>query len=114
MITIAMACVGALVFPAVAAETTVTGMLVEAGCGLNLGETGPSEEHVACMVRCAANGDPVAIVTDAGVYRVTGDWPANNGDALSKLMAQQVVATGEVTEQGGQLLLDISTIELAR
>ena len=50
---------------AVTAEETVTGMLVEAGCAA-MGGTNPSAEHVACMVRCAKNGDPIGILTEDG------------------------------------------------
>ena len=98
----------------VAAENTVTGMLVEANCGSHLGEAGPSDEHVACMVRCARNGDPIGILTDDGLYTITGDWVASNGDKLAELKAQQVTATGETSDTNGQLVIEISTIELLK
>ena len=88
-------------------------MLVEAACGLNLGEAGPSDEHVACMVRCAQNGDPIGILTDDGLYTITGDWLAENGARLADLMAEQVEATGEVSREGGQLRINVATIKLA-
>ena len=103
----------ALVMPGAAAETTVSGLLVEAGCGSHLGATSPSDEHVACMVRCARNGDPVGILTDDGLYTITGDWIAHNGEKLAELMAEQVEATGETSDNGGQLVIDVSTIKLA-
>ena len=102
------------VLTGVAAENTVTGMLVEANCGSHLGETGPSDEHVACMVRCAQNGDPIGILTDDGLYTITGDWVANNSNKLAELMAQQVIATGETSDNNGQLVIEISTIELLK
>lgn len=107
-------CATVLMVPGVAAENTVSGLLVEAGCGSHLGDAGPSDEHVACMVRCAQNGDPVGILTDDGLYTITGDWVANNSDKLVELMAQQVDATGETSDNGGQLVIDIATIELAK
>ena len=97
----------------VAAEETVTGMLVEAGCAA-MGGTNPSAEHVACMVRCAQNGDPIGILTEDGLYKITGDWASSNGDRLVELMAKQVHATGETSKAGGELLLDVSTIEPVR
>ncbi len=97
----------------VAAEETITGRLVEAGCAA-MGGTEPSAEHVACMVRCAKNGDPIGILTADGLIKITGDWAATHADALSDLMAKQVRATGETSEAGGETLLDVSTIELAR
>lgn len=107
-------CATALIVPAVAAETTLSGLLVEAGCGSHLGNTSPNEEHVACMIRCARNGDPVGILTDDGLYTITGDWVANNGTKLTELMAKQVEATGETRDSGGQLVIELSTIELAK
>ena len=98
---------------AVTAEETITGMLVEAGCAA-MGGTNPSAEHVACMVRCAQNGDPIGILTEDGLYKITGDWASSNGDRLVELMAKQVQATGETSKAGGELLLEVSTIELVR
>ena len=96
----------------VAAEETVTGMLVEAGCAA-MGGTNPSAEHVACMVKCAWNGDPIGILTDDGLYTITGTWASENGDKLAELMATQVHATGETSKAGEDLLLAVSTIEAA-
>ena len=95
---------------AVTAEETITGMLVEAGCAA-MGGTNPSAEHVACMVRCAQNGDPIGILTEDGLYKITGDWASSNSDRLVELMAKQVHATGETSKAGGELLLEVSTIE---
>ena len=114
MLSIVATCATVLMVPGVAAENTVAGLLVEAGCGSHLGDAGPSDEHVACMVRCAQNGDPIGILTDEGLYTITGDWVANNGDKLVELMAEQVEATGETSDNGGQLVIDVSTIELAK
>ena len=95
---------------AVTAEETITGMLVEAGCAA-MGGTNPSAEHVACMVRCAKNGDPIGILTDDGLYKITGNWASENSDKLAEWMAKQVHATGETSQAGGELLLEVSTIE---
>ena len=101
---------GMWMLPGLAAEQTITGLLVEAGCGSHLGDAQPSEEHVACMVRCANNGDPIGILTDDGLYTITGDWAANNPEALAELMAEQVNATGETSNQGGRLQIEVSAI----
>jgi len=66
------------------------------------------------MVRCAQNGDPIGIMTDDGLYKITGNWASDNGDALAELMAKQVRATGETSTAGGELLLDATTIELVK
>ena len=111
---VALVCVFTLAVPNAVAESTVTGMLVEAACGLNLGEARPSDEHVACMVRCARNGDPIGILTDDGLYTITGDWLEQNGAQLVELMAQQVEATGEISREGGRLQIAVASIELAK
>ena len=98
---------------AVTAEETITGMLVEAGCAA-MGGTNPSAEHVACMVKCAKNGDPIGILTDDGLYKITGNWASENSDKLAEWMAKQVHATGETSQAGGELLLEVSTIEPVR
>ena len=94
------------------AEEIITGRLVEAGCSA-MGGTEPSAEHVACMVRCAKNGDPIGIQTAAGLYKITGDWASENPDKLAKMMAKQVRVTGKTSEAGGEKLLRVSSIELA-
>ena len=98
---------------AVTAEETITGMLVEAGCAA-MGGANPSDEHVACMVRCAQNGDPIGILTEDGLYKITGNWASENSDKLAEWMAKQVPATGETSQAGGELLLEVSTIEPVR
>ena len=94
------------------ADETITGQLVEAGCAAMAGAD-PSPEHVACMVRCAQNGDPIGILTDSGLYRITGDWAASHPDALAALMAKQVRATGETNEAGGERLMAATKIVAA-
>ena len=98
---------------AVTAEETITGMLVEAGCAA-MGGTNPSAEHVACMVKCAKNGYPIGILTDDGLYKITGNWASENSDKLAEWMAKQVNATGETSQADGELLLEVSTIEPVR
>ena len=95
------------------AEETITGRLVEAGCAA-MGGAEPSADHVACMVRCARNGDPIGILTDGGLYKITGDWASTHDGELAEMMAKQVRAQGETSETNGELLLEISTIELVR
>ena len=97
----------------VTAEETISGMLVETGCAA-MGGMEPSDEHIACMVRCAINGDPIGILTDDGLYKITGDWILSHGDALAEMMAKQVMATGETSEAGGEMLLEVATITLAQ
>ena len=94
------------------ADETITGQLVEAGCAAMAGAE-PSPEHVACMVRCAQNGDPIGILTDGGLYKITGDWAASHPDELAALMAKQVRATGETSEADGERLFAVTKIAAA-
>ena len=105
-------CVVALATAVMTADDTITGRLVEAGCAA-MGGAEPSPEHVACMVRCAQNGDPIGILTDGGLYKITGDWAAAHPDELAALMAKQVRATGDTSEAGGERLLMVTKIEAA-
>ena len=96
----------------VAADETITGRLVESGCAA-MGSAEPSEEHVACMVRCAIDGDPIGILTDDGIVTITGDWAATHPGDLAEMMAKQVRATGKTSDAEGKRLLHVSTIQLA-
>ena len=113
-IVIAMLFGIALGWSPVAAEEIVTGMLVEAGCGATIGENGPDDDHVACMVRCGRRGEPLGIVTDDGLVTITGEWAMSNTPALLELMAEQVTATGMVREEGGERTLELTSISLAQ
>ncbi|MEE2637808.1 MAG: hypothetical protein VYE68_11320 [Acidobacteriota bacterium] len=112
VLALAAVCTLGLMTTVTTAEETITGRLVEAGCAA-MGGAQPSPEHVACMVRCAQNGDPIGIQTDAGLYKITGEWAANNPEQLAQLMATQVRATGEPSEAAGEMLLEVSKIEPA-
>tara|TARA_B100001123_G_C15339482_1_gene1034192 strand:- start:6131 stop:6484 length:354 start_codon:yes stop_codon:yes gene_type:complete len=108
-----IALIGLTPFLSSATENTIFGMLVEAGCGSHLGDKNPSDEHIACMVRCASKGDPIGILTDEGLYTITGPWLDTNRNQLSELMAEEVIATGQTSATGDRLLIEITTIELA-
>ena len=105
-------CAVALTTAVMTADETITGRLVEAGCATMAGDN-PSPEHVACMVRCAQAGEAIGILTDNGLYKITGDWAASHPDELATLMAKQVRATGETREAGGERLLAATRIVAA-
>ena len=105
-------CAVVLTTAVMTADETITGQLVEAGCAAMAGAN-PSAEHVACMVRCAQNGEAIGILTDAGLYKITGDWAASHPDELAALMAKQVHATGETSEAGGERVLAATRIVAA-
>ncbi len=109
-----VASLGTLVFPHSVSGETISGMLVEKACGLNLDGKSPSDDHVACMVRCAEDGDPIGILTETGFYTITGDWLVNNADMLAELMAKNVEATGNTSKVDGRFLIDALTIEVVK
>ena len=109
-----VASLGTLGFPHSVSGETISGMLVEKACGLNLDGKSPSDDHVACMVRCAEDGDPIGILTETGFYTITGDWLVNNADMLAELMAKNVEATGNTSKVDGRFLIDALTIEVVK
>ena len=78
--------------PGRAAESTITGTLVEIGCA----DVPFGEGTAACMLRCASRGEPIGIRTSDGTYTVTGDWSKNIGEDVSELMTKEVKATGKI------------------
>lgn len=89
--------------PALAAEMTVTGELVDHACYTKRGaESGSGSGHAQCAKDCAMKGMPVALVTaDGDVYMLAGGVTADNNAALANHMSHTVEITGDVTESGG-------------
>lgn len=81
-----------LTLPGKAAESAITGTLVEIGCA----NVPFGKGTAACMLRCASRGEPIGIRTSDGTYTITGDWTATHGDDLAELMTKKVKATGEI------------------
>ena len=89
--------------PALAAEMTITGELVDHACYTKRGaEDGSGSGHAACAKDCAMKGMPVALVTaDGEIYMVAGGVAADNNAALTNHMSHTVEITGDVMESGG-------------
>ena len=89
--------------PALAAEMTVTGELVDHACYTNRGaENGSGAGHTACAKACAQKGQSVALVTESGdVYMLAGAVIADSNAALVAHMSHTVEVTGDVSEAGG-------------
>lgn len=107
----AAALVVAMALPALAADVTVKGEVVDIACATSKGAGGKGSGHAACAMSCAKRGQPVGILNDEAIYEVTGDFAANNNAKLLDFVAKSVTVTGEVTEQGGKKLLNIKTIK---
>ena len=104
------AVVAAVVFAsgaiAMAAPTTVTGILVDQGC-YTKDKANTTNAHkgmsATCAQDCAKKGQPVALVTDKGdVYIVTGDLAKDMNKALVPHMSHVMALTGEVTDAAGK------------
>ena len=89
--------------PALVAEMTVTGELVDHACCTNRGaENGFGTGHAACAKACVQEGQPVALVTESGdVYMLAGAVTADSNAALVAHMSHTVEVTGEVSEADG-------------
>ncbi len=84
---------------------TVSGKLVDEGCGLRDAAAKASMKS-DCETECAKRGEPVALVTaDGKVYRVGGALAANNNAKLIAHMGQTVQITGDVTEASGKTII---------
>ena len=90
---------------AMAAPTTVTGVLVDKSC-YTKDKANTTNEHkgmsATCAQDCAKKGNQVALVTAKGdVYNVTGDLAAEKNAKLVPHMSHTVTLTGEVKDPWG-------------
>jgi hypothetical protein len=74
---------------AVAADTTVNGIVSDSMCGAK----GASDSHAACMTKCLGKGAKAVIVTDADQKVLAVDNP----DVLKGHESHHVAVTGKVT-----------------
>lgn len=101
----AAAFVVALGAPALAAEMTVKGKVVDQNCYMkdkaNVGaDHGDMKD---CAASCAKKGAPMAILTEDGkVYTITGGLAANSNAKLVGHVSHTVEVTGEVTSKDGK------------
>jgi hypothetical protein len=101
---------------ALAAPTTVTGVLVDKAC-YSKDKANTTNEHkgmgTTCAQDCAKKGNQVALVTTTGdVYDVTGDLAANKNEKLVAHMSHTVTLTGEVTDAGGKKAIAATALKM--
>jgi hypothetical protein len=99
---------------AMAAPTTVTGVLVDKSC-YSHDKANTTNDHkgmgATCAQDCAKKGNQVALVTAKGeVYDVTGALADNKNEKLVAHMSHTVTLTGEVT--GAKDKMAIAATEL--
>ena len=101
---------------AMAAPTTVTGVLVDKGC-YTKDKANTTNDHkgmsATCAQDCANKGHRVALVTAAGdVYDVTGDLAADNNAKLVPHMSHTMALTGEVTDVKGTKTIAATALKM--
>ncbi len=101
---------------AMAAPTTLTGVLVDKSC-YSQDKANTTNDHkgmgATCAQDCAKKGSQVALVTDKGdVYDVTGDLAANKNEKLVAHMSHTVTLTGEVTDASGKKAIAATALKM--
>jgi hypothetical protein len=104
----------ALAVPAVAADVTIKGEVVDIACATSKKEAGKGDAHAACAMSCAKRGQPVGILTADAIYAVTGDYAADKNAKILDFVAKQVTVTGEVTDKDGVKSINVKTIAAAK
>jgi len=105
--------VAALATSLVAAPMTLKGEVVDMGCAVKKAPGGKGADHAGCAMACAKKGLPAGIMTADAIYKIEGDYAANNNAKLLDFVAKQVEVTGDVTEKDGQKIIVIKSIKLA-
>jgi len=94
-----------------ASTVFIKGEIVDTGCYMGRGAHG--EKHKECALKCAANGMPIAILTDKGkLVLITPNH--DNADAFNKakeLAGANVEVSGTLMEKGGITAIDVTSIK---
>jgi hypothetical protein len=110
----AAAFVAAMSAPAFAKAETVKGELVDQSCYMK-DQKNVGAAHQACAVKCAKAGKQVALLTSDGkLYEVKGELAADNNAKLVAHMAHTVELTGEVSEEGGAMVINATSLSMAK
>jgi hypothetical protein len=103
-----------LAAPAASAATaTLTGEVIDLQCEMK-DAANRGAGHADCALSCAKRGALLGLLTDEGVYTITGAYTRENNKRLIEFVARTVRASGEVTEHDGQKLIDLADIEIAK
>jgi len=105
-------CVAALAVPALAADMTIKGEVVDIACATSKTEAGKGAAHATCAMVCAKKGQPVGILTADAIYAVTGDYTAGTNAKLLDFVSKNVIATGAVSEKDGVKSINLKSIKL--
>jgi len=102
--------VAALAAPLGAEVKTVKGEVIDLECSLSKGAAGKGEDHAACAMGCAKNGDPMALLTDDAVYVIEGSYAADKNAKLLDFVARKVEAKGSITERDGKMYINVAAM----
>lgn len=104
----------AAVSTAVFAEaTTIKGEVIDVQCHAKKAEN-HGADHEGCAMSCAKRGAKMGVLTENGVYVLSGDYTAENNKKLLPFVAKQVTVTGEVMDHEGQKMIKATKIEAAK
>lgn len=109
----AVAFAASLSVPAFAADT-VKGKVIDTVCYGKMGAKAASAGHAACNLKCAKNGNTMAILTSDGtVYDITGEYAENKNEKLIEFVNKDVTAEGTVSEADGKKTIAATSITAA-
>ena len=105
--------------PALAKTETVTGQVIDLVCYAQDKENTGSHHKgrgLVCAEACAGGeGQPVGLLTSDGkVYQVTGALAAGRNARLVPHMSHTVTVTGDVSEQGGMMMIAANDLKMIK
>ncbi len=92
---------------------TLQGEVVDVQCH-RTDATNRGDAHEDCALSCAKRGAVLGIMTDDGVYTITGEYTFEQNKRLIPFVARQVVAHGDVSEVEDLRTIRITSIEPAK
>jgi hypothetical protein len=105
--------------PAFAKVETVKGKVVDEGCSPKAMEMEKHGDHAAaknmeeCALRCAKEGEPLALLTaDGKVYRIVGGLAANKNAKLIDHFNHTVEITGDVATVGDKTTISADALKM--
>jgi hypothetical protein len=107
------AIVAVLALPAVAADMTIKGDVVDLACATDQKLASQYADVIACSIAVAKKGGPLVVKTADALYTITGDYAANKNAKLLDFLTKKVIATGEVLEKDGVRTINVKSIKLA-
>lgn len=105
--------VAALATPLFAESKTIKGEVIDVQCHAKKAEN-TGADHENCALSCAKRGAKMGVLTENGVYVLTGDYTAESNKKLLPYVAKNVTVTGEVMEHDGEKTIQATKIETAK